>query len=137
MIRGTTAQFKFKIPYDFNSLSVVKITFWQKNYNGPDETRPLPIIKVLSQCSQGSSSKELLVSLNKEETLRFTDTRKAYVQIIAEVVGGISFGNSPETITVYPVHNDAILDDNIIPTPTPGEDDDGVTILDGSTIVTR
>lgn len=136
MIRGTTAQFKFKIPYDFDSLSVVKITFWQKNYNGPDETRPLPIIKVLSQCSQGSSSKELLVSLNKEETLRFTDKRKAYVQMVAEVVGGISFGNSPEAITVYPVHNGSILDDNIIPTPTPGEHD-GVIILDGSTITTR
>ena len=131
MIRGTAQPFKFTIPCNFNELQTVSITFWQENYNGPDTTRPLPIIKVLSQCRQGSSSNELVVILNKEETLRFTDKRKAHVQIMAEVVGGLPFGSKPNMITVYPAYDDLILDGDIVPTPDP----DGVVILDGSTII--
>ncbi len=134
MIRGTAQPFKFKIPCNFSELNTVTITFWQENYYGIDKTRPLPIIKVLSQCRQGNSPKELLVILNKEETLRFTDKRKAYVQIMAEAINGLPFGHKPEMITVYPVHDDSILDDNIVPTPNP-DDDGSVIILDGSTIV--
>jgi hypothetical protein len=131
MIRGTAQPFKFKIPYNFSELSTVSITFWQENYNGIDATRPLPIIKELNQCRQGSSPKELIVILNKEETLRFTDERKAYVQIMAEVTGGLPFGNKPAMITVYPVYDDS---NNIIPAPGP-DDGDGIIILDGSTII--
>ena len=133
MIRGTTAQFKFKLPYDISELSVVKIIFWQENYSGPDKSRPLPILKVLSQCSQGNSTKELLVSLNKEETLRFADDRKAYVQLQAKPKEGSGFASKKTMITVYPVYDDSVLDDDIIPTPIP--DSDGLVILDGSTIV--
>ena len=136
MIRGTAQPFKFKIPCNFSELSSVRIIFTQDNYNGPDETWPLPIIKVLSQCRQGSTQKELLVTLNKEETLRFTDKRKAYVQIMGEVIDGLPFGSKPHLITVYPVLDDSILDDDIIPTPSP--DDDGrVVILDGANIIQR
>lgn len=137
MIRGTAQPFRFKIPCNFSQLTEATITFWQENYYGIDETRPLPIIKILSQCRQGNSPKELMVTLNREETLRFTDERKAYVQIMADYVGGLPFGNKPQMITVYPVHDDSILDDNITPTPGPGTDDDGdgVVILDGSTII--
>lgn len=136
MIRGTAQPFKFKIPCNFSELSSVVITFSQENYNGPNETRPLPIVKVLSQCRQGSSSKELLVVLNKEETLRFTDKRKAYVQIMGEVIDGLPFGNKPETITVYPVLDDSVLDDDIIPTPSP-DDNGNIVFLNGSTIIQR
>ena len=136
MIRGTAQPFRFKIPCNFSELSSVTITFSQENYNGPNYTRPLPIIKVLSQCRQGESSKELVVILNKEETLRFTDKRKAYVQIMGEVIDGLPFGNKPKTITVYPVLDDSVFDDDIIPTPGP-DDDGGVVILDGSTIIKR
>ena len=133
MIRGTTAQFKFTMPYNFSDVAIANITFWQNEYYGPDKTRPLPIIKILEQCSQGSSSKELVVTLNKEETLRFTDERRAYVQMLAETIDGMAFGSNTTMITVYPVHNDNILDDDILPTPGPG--DNGIVILDGSTIV--
>lgn len=131
MIRGMAQPFKFKIPCNFSDLLDAKITFWQENYNGPDYTRPLPIHKVLSQCRQGNTSKELIVILNTEETLRFIDDRKAYVQLRASVIGGLPFGTKPTAITVYPVIDDSVLDD-IVPTPTPDED---VFIFDGSTII--
>ena len=130
MIRGTTAQFKFKTPYNFADISILQITFWQENYNGPDETRPLPIVKTRDQCGQCASTKEFTVILNKEETLRFTDTRKAYVQMLGETIDGLAFGSDAALIKVYPVHDDSILDGDIVPTPTPGD----VIILDGSTI---
>ena len=88
---------------------------------------------MLSQCSQGNSTKELLVSLNKEETLRFADDRKAYVQLQAKPKEGSGFASKKTMITVYPVYDDSVLDDDIIPTPIP--DSDGLVILDGSTIV--
>ena len=136
MIRGTAQPFRFKIPCNFNQLTEVTITFWQDNYYGIDKTRSLPIIKVLSQCKPGSTQKELIVVLNKEETLRFTDKRKAYVQILADYVGGLPFGNKPEIITVYPVRDEAILNQ---PAPDLGTDDDGdgVVALDGSIIIER
>lgn len=133
MIRGTTAQFKFKLPYNISDLDMVKITFWQNGYSGPDTSRPLPIVKILEQCSQ-SNVDELLVILNKEETLRFLDDRKAYVQIQAKTLDGTAFASKQEIITVYPVYDDSVLDDEYIPTPTPTPNPDGVIILDGSTI---
>lgn len=134
MIRGTTAQFKFQLPYNISDLDVVKITFWQNNYYGPDTTRPLPIVKVLSQCSETNVPNELLVFLNKEETLRFLDDRKAYVQIQGKTKEGSAFASKQEMITVYPVYDDSILDDDIIPSPSPGPGDDGYIVLDGSVI---
>ena len=134
MIRGTAQPFKFKLPCNFNELESVIITFMQENYNGPSESRPLPIVKNLSQCRQGSSSNELIVILNKEETLRFTDKRKAYVQIKCEGVDSLSFGSKKESITVYPVLNDSILEDNITPTPSP---EDELTTFDGGYIIKR
>lgn len=134
MVRGTAQPFQFKIPCTFNELSTVRITFSQENYYGLSESRPLPITKVLSQCRQGGSPNELVVVLNKEETLRFTDKKKAYVQIMATSVNGdIPFSHKPHIFTVYPVLDDSILDDDLI--PTPGPFDSGVIILDGSTII--
>ena len=131
MIRGTTAQFKFKLPYNFNDLIAVKVMFWQDNNDGPTTARPLPIIKTLKQCSQTEAANELLVSLSKEETLRFKDDRKAYAQLLGKIVDAPAFGCKPRMITVYPVGDDSILEDDII--PTPGLEDDFV-ILDGSVI---
>jgi hypothetical protein len=133
MIKGTAQPFKFTMPHNFSEIDTAVITFWQENYNGPDKTRPLPIIKVLAQCREGSSPKELIVILNKEETLRFTDKRKAYVQMRAETMSGLSFSHKPRMITVYPTYDDSILDGGVIPTPSP--EDESVIILDGSTII--
>lgn len=132
MVRGTTAQFRFKLPYDVYDISMIKITFWQEGYNGPDTTRPLPIVKVLEQCSQSNRPNELIVKLNKEETLRFTDERKAYVQLQGKTISQTAFASKKVAITVYPVYDDSILDDDIVPTPVP--DENGVVILDGAVI---
>jgi hypothetical protein len=132
VIRGTTAQFKFTLPYNFSDLDIVKITFWQDNYSGPDSSRPLPIVKILEQCSQSNRPDELLVFLDGEETLRFLDDRKAYTQLQARTIDGIVFGSKKTPIAVYPVKDDSMLDDNIVPTPTPGDDD--FIILDGLSI---
>lgn len=130
MIRGANAKFKFQLPYNYNELEKVKITFWQENYYGPSSDRPLPIVKILQQCSQSDVPNELCVTLNQEETLRFVDDRKAYVQLRASTLDGIPIVSQQNLVTVYPVHDDSILDD-IVPTPTY----DGWIYLDGSTIV--
>lgn len=131
MIRGTTAQFKFKLPYDYSDLNIVKITFWQNGNNGPDSTRPLPIIKSLEQCSPSSNMpNELNVVLNQEETLRFSDKSKAYVQLRATSLDGTTFANKLQPITVYPLYDDSILGDIVTPTPS----DDGYSYFDGGII---
>ena len=131
MIRGGNVEFRFDLPYNFSDLAVAKITFWQENYDGPSKDRPLPIIKVLAQCRQGSKPTELSVTLNQEETLRFTEKRKAKVQLRAETTTGIPIICKERLVTVYPSYDDSILDDNIIPTP----DYDGWVRLDGGSIV--
>jgi hypothetical protein len=127
VIRGTTTQFKFIIPCNFSELDIVSITFWQEEYYGISEERKLPIVKVKEQCTTLNSPRELCVTLNQEETLRFTEDRKAYVQFRANALDGTSYGMKKREITVYPVRDDSILDENITPTP----DYDGLVILDG------
>lgn len=131
MIRGTNAQFKFKLPYNYAELSMVKITFWQPENNGPSANRPLPIIKVLDQCTPSKIPNELCVTLNQEETLRFEEERKAYVQLRATTIEGIPIASKQQMITVYPVYDDSVLDDDILPSPSY----DGWVFLDGSTIL--
>ena len=131
MIRGTTAQFKFKLPYKFSDIKVVKVVFWQPSNSGISKDRPLPIVKVLEQCSQGESLNELTISLSQEETLRFSDKKKAYVQLRAESNDGYIFASKQEPLTVYPIYDDTILGDIITPTP----DDQGCIILDGEDII--
>lgn len=128
MVRGTTWQFNFTMPYNINQIATIEIKFWQDNYDGPSETRPLPIIKKLSQCSTGNKQNILSVFLNKEETMRFTEDRKAYVQYLGMTTEGSDFGCKKKSITVHPVKDDSIFDDILIPTP-PSDDD--IIILDG------
>lgn len=132
MIRGTTAQFKFRLPYNIADVSVISITFWQTGNDGPDKYRPLPIVKTLEQCSQSTEPNELFVVLNKEETLRFSDALKAYVQLQGETIDGFAFASQQEMVNVYPVKDDSTSDGDIVPTPTP--DPDGIVILDGASI---
>lgn len=134
MIRGTTAQFKFKLPYNENEIDTIQITFWQVGNDGMGASRPLPIIKVKQQCSFPGGRNECLISLNKEETLRFKDDRKAYVQLQARTIDGTAFACKQETITVYPVYDESYEETNPVPTPSP--DMGGAIILDGSTIDT-
>ena len=132
MVKGTTTQFRFQLPCDFQELDIVKITFWQEHNNGPTPSRPLPIIKTKEQCSTFGSKKVLAVTLNQEETLRFSTDRKAYVQFRAVAWDGTASASRPTQIKIYSVYNDEIIGDIVKPTPDPGEDD--FTILEGGNI---
>ena len=122
MVRGTTAQFKFKLPCEANELISAKITFWQPgNDNFGD-----PITRHLGQC--GKHGTELSVSLLPSETLRFSDKMKAKVQLKAQY-GETIFASRQQTITVYPI-SDAI-DDGDDPLPF----QDGWVIFDGKEII--
>lgn len=132
MVRGTTAQFKFDLPYEFADLNAVKITFWQPGNNGPSTDRSLPIIKLLGHCQCGDDSNELMITLTEEETLRFSDKTKAYVQLRARTDEANVFASKQVPITVYPVYDDKTLDDDdIIP---PEDDGEEWTVLDGHEI---
>ena len=129
MIRGTTAQFKFQLPYKYLEIKFAKVVFWQPGNNGPSEDRPLPIVKGIGQCYK-SGENELSVKLLPEETLRFTEKNKAYVQLTATMNDETRFASRQEQITVYPIYDDSIFGDVVIPSP----DDDGWIIIDGGIV---
>ena len=125
MIRGTTAQFKFNLPYKAEEISLTTITFWQPGNNSVY----LPITKTDSNCSVSKEDPYCLcVSLGPEETIIFSDKLKAKVQLRAQYKDTY-FASRQQTITVYPI-NEATIG-----TPLPEPDSDGWTILDGETIV--
>jgi hypothetical protein len=126
MIRGTTAQFKFILPYPKSECSSIRIQFWQPN--NPSEW--LPITRTEQDCSTTEDDKELCVSLTAEETARFSDKYKAKVQLRARTTDS-AFGSRPQLITVYPMPDDVIEGD---PTMPPA-DKDGWIILDGESVV--
>lgn len=131
MIKGTTAQFRFKLPCNFGEIQTLKITFWQNGYYGPSENRVLPIIKTQEHCSVLHTDKDVSVKLSVEETLRFTEFRKAYVQLQAIALDGTGYATKEIPITVYPIKDDSYVGDDIVP---PTTDYDGVVILDGLSI---
>lgn len=117
MIRGIDTQFQFNIPYSCTDLKWVKISFWQPENKGPSQDRPLPIVKVLNQCFI-DADKQLSVILDREETLRFSHKRKAYVELRAGTNTNITFGTKdPVMITVYPTNDEDLLDGLVIPSP--------------------
>lgn len=126
MIRGTTAQFKFKIPYPKKELLWARIKFWQPG--NPIDS--LPITKELSNCTASEDSEELCISLTTEETLRFSDKFKAKVQLRAQHEHGTVFASHQQSITVYPILDDMTVEDPELP----GANEDGWIILDGDKI---
>lgn len=127
MIRGTTAAFKFKLPYTKDELTWATIKFWQTN--NPSEL--LPIYKRLEHCNTDKPN-ELCVSLTAEETARFSEKFKAKAQLRAlHTSSGTVFGCKPRLIPVYPMSDDILDDDPIMP----GENEDGWIILDGENIM--
>ena len=131
MIRGGHVEFRWKLPYNFGDLATAQIYFWQDGYNGPSSDRPLPILKILEQCREGSTPTELSVVLHQEETLRFTDKRKMRAQLRAVTLSGIPIVSPERLFTVYPSYDDAILDDEIWPTP----DYNGWVRFDGGSVI--
>ena len=129
MVRGATTQFRFKLPRKVSELISAKIVFWQDGYYGISTDRPLPLVKNLNQCSVLDSD-SLSITLNQEETFRFSDDRKAYVQLHALALDGLTYSHKKGEITVYSQQNDDILGDVVIPTP----DEDSIVVLDGGVI---
>ena len=129
MIRGTTAQFKFKLPYSKDELEWITIKFWQPG--NPSEE--LPITKTMTMCSSTGNQNEVCVSLSANETAKFLDKYKARVQLRAQPVFGAPFGSKQQLITVYPMLDDIINEDTATDPVAPTED--GWIILDGETIV--
>lgn len=128
MIRGTTAQFRFKLPYTKDELTWIRIKFWQPN----NQHELLPITRTKDYCTTTNDPNEICVSLTAEETSRFSDKYKAKVQLRAQPIGGTVFGSHEHLITVYPMLDEIIEEDPTITPPTPTED--GWIILDGDTV---
>ena len=108
MIRGTSQQFKFYLPYTKSQLSTVKITFKQPENDGTQDC-PLPIVKVLADCIGDSDSKEITVTLGQVETLAFSTDRKAWVQFRGVTTDGFAFASKLMPITVYQVLDEEVL----------------------------
>ena len=129
MIRGTTAQFKFNMPYPISDLLWVTVKFWQPGNIGTD-IAPLPITKKLSN-EDLSKLEEVVITLSPTETARFSDKLKARVQLRAKASNGTTFASKEQLITVYPMSDDIIIDDP----EWDEEDEEGYIILDGQSIV--
>ena len=124
MIRGTTAQFKFKLPCKVDELVSATITFWQQGGNNPY----LPINKNKDHCSVSEDDPCCLcVSLTPSETMRFSDKLKARVQLRAQY-GDTIFASRQQLITVYPINKEVIEPDF----PAPKED---WVVLDGAEVI--
>lgn len=131
MIKGTTAQFKLKLPCTKADLLWATMTVGQTGNSGTTSA-PLPIIKRKSDCTGDDTSKELYFSLTALETARFSEKLKAYVQFRAQNNEGTVFGNRTMYVTVYPM-SDAILDEDDPIIPEPGGEE--LTVLDAGEIV--
>lgn len=135
MIRGTTAPFRFKLPFQKSELRWVTIKFWQDGNLGSPEGS-LPITKKLVHCSStADDSYELYVVLDEAETMQFSDQTKAKVQLRAQAHDGTTFASRQQSITVYPINDDIIGDDD--PGEFPDVNDEGLVILDGSAIMAK
>ena len=128
MIRGTTAQFKFKLPYALSQLNNLTIKFWQPN----NPSKSLPIYKYKANCEERVEG-EIYVSLRPSDTALFSDKYKAKLQLRAQPAIGAPFGSKEQLITVYPMPDDIIIDDPTIDPEVPTEE--GWIILDGDVIV--
>jgi hypothetical protein len=147
MIRGTTAQFNFKLPYNKNDVKTAEVVFWQPGNNvGLKQDYPLPIKKEYEVSSYALEivgydswswvdDYTLSVKLSQQETLTFSDKYKAIVQLRGATIDGIVFASPQEYIVVYPIHGDEPMGDTTNPdnpglTPT----EDGWYILDGGLV---
>lgn len=127
MVRGTTAQFKFKLPFPVNELTWATIKFWQPN----NPSSFLPITKRLSNCESTDNPNELCVSLLESETMLFSDKYKGKMQLRARHENSATtFGSRPQLFTVYPMNDDILEEDPMLPAPN----NEGWVILDGEAV---
>lgn len=128
MIRGTTAQFKFKLPYPMEDIDWIRIKFWQPN----NQHELLPVTKAKSNCEQTDIPNEICVSLSATETSYFSDKYRAVVQLRAQPFGGSVFGSKQQQFSVYPMSDD-IIDSDIPSEPNNTVED--WTVLKGGYIL--
>ena len=106
LIRGACEQFKFKIPYTFDQLVKIEITFKQKKHDGSI----LVFTKNIKDCAvMHAKSKIVYTKLTQEETLRFISEAKATVQWRAVTKSGFAFSSPIKKLTVYPALSTTIL----------------------------
>ena len=130
MIRGTNTQFKFKLPYPKEELMWVTIKFWQPRNTNMYSS----IMKNLEHCDSPQGSTDLYVSLTADETMRFSEKYKGEVQLRGQhKYSGTIFGNISALFTVYPMDDDMIDKDPMMPI----ENEDGWIIFDGDTIADK
>lgn len=128
MIRGTTAEYIFKLPYKKEELKWVTIKFWQPG----NTSKYLPITKKLQNCDAPDDSTNLCVSLTAEETMRFSEKYKAKVQLRGQhSESGTVFGNRTQLITVYPMSDELLEEDPMMP----AKNEEGWVILDGDVVM--
>lgn len=130
MIRGATQPFTFKLPRKFEEFETIKITFWQNENNGPSVVRPLPIVKVKAQCIPNDSGDRCKVKLSAEETLRFSEERKAFMHFYGVTVDGLAYPSKVREITVYSNPHTNVIEEDVVPSLTL----DGSMIFDGGDI---
>lgn len=124
MIRGTTTQFKFKLPYAQEDIEWVTIKFWQKN----PINEFTPITKRTADCEISADTNELRVVLTSEETFKFSDKHKAHIQLMGLHKNGTVFASRQHLVSVYPLYGD--FDSEITVAPN----EEGFIILDGNEI---
>jgi hypothetical protein len=72
MIRGTTAQFKFKLPCAKGNLLFATIKFWQPGNPGTIEA-PLPITKKLAHCTGLETNEQ--ININKWNSQEYEEIK--------------------------------------------------------------
>jgi hypothetical protein len=116
VIRGACQPFKFKMPYDFNDLKAVRVTIWQLDDNGDQDSvtitkEILPSPDMYSEYDWAQyHNKELYVTLDQYETLQFSSDRKGFVQLSGATIDGFVFKSFIETFSVYPTKDEAIFE---------------------------
>ena len=138
MVRGTTAPFRFKVPYEWSEICAIEATFTQKQNDGSK----LSIVKEYdtrwgeNNSNPGGFTPDetnphiVYVVLDPGETLKFSEKRKAEVQFKVYSPGKGTVSHKPERFSVYPINNDSVLE-------SPGEQiqDNNVWILDAGEIL--
>ena len=101
LIRGADTRFIFDLPCGCTEITSAKVIFWQPS------NQQLPITKPINDIIAAQlSDKQLKVDLTKTETLKFSDKRKAYVQIALTKTDSTCVPGLAEMITVYPARDE-------------------------------
>ena len=144
MIRGTAAQFRCKLPYPKQSISIMEAKFWQvDNFYGLNSEHALPIIEVYKRdvSDDGTIVTQypwnwvddytICVRLSAQKTLTFTDKYKMKCQFRGRTVDGTPFASKERNFSVYPINGDDPLGDHT----RPSHSSDEWIILDGDVII--